>query len=203
MPTGRNHFQFNHAVVEVVDALFADQPRHAALGRFLVRRGNVPTGEIARPNVDHLALADQAVEGLPGFVPGALTVDVMHLVEVDPFGLQAFEAAFAVFADLISRQATTVAVHLCQISFTLDRVVHFCGQNGGVPAFPIERKPAANDLFCMTMLYPATVDIGCIKEIDAEFERTIHDLVALFFAGVPAEVHGTQTQVADKHPMSS
>ena len=95
MAAGGNDLQFDHAVIEVVDALLADQAHHAPLGGFLAGRGDVPAGKIAGTDVDHLALLDQGVEALPGLVPGAVAVDVVHLVEVDPVGLQALEAALA------------------------------------------------------------------------------------------------------------
>ncbi len=198
---GGNHFQFDGAVVEVVDALFADQSHHPAFGSLLAGGGDVPTGKIARTDINHFALVDQAVKSLPGFIPGAVAVDMVHLVQVDPIGLEAFQAALTVFADFIGRQAAPIAVDFFQVGFARNRVVHLCCQHGGVTASAALGKPAPDDFFGMTVFHAPAIDIRCVEEVDPQFKGAIHDFETLFFAGLPAEVHGAQAQVADQHAM--
>jgi hypothetical protein len=85
------------------------RPRRDGL---LAGGGDVPAGEVRRAHVDDLALLHQRVERLPDLVPGAVAVDVVHLVEVDVVGLQAPQARLAVLADLVGRQAAAVGVGL-------------------------------------------------------------------------------------------
>ena len=51
-----------------------------------------------------IALVPQLFEGLPSLVPGAIPVHVVHLVKIDVVGLESFEAAFAVLADLYAER---------------------------------------------------------------------------------------------------
>ena len=90
MPAGGDDLQFQHAVVQVVDALFAGETCQTAFGSFLTGGGDVPSREVAGSHVDHLALVSQLFEGLPSLVPWAIPIHVVHLVKVDVVGLEPF-----------------------------------------------------------------------------------------------------------------
>ena len=194
--TGGNHFELDHAVVEVVDALLAHQAGRPAPGCFLAGRGNVPAGEVARPHVDDLALLHQGVEALPRFVPRARAIDVVHLIEVDPVGPQASQAAFAVLPDLDGREAAAIGIGLGQVAFARHRVVDLGGKKHRVATATALREPAADDFLGRAVLHRPAVDVGRVEEVDAELQGTIHDLEAVSFTGDPTEVHGAQAQVA-------
>jgi hypothetical protein len=85
---GRHHFQLDVTGHQVVDALLADQAEEVAAGGRLLCRGQVPAGEVGRTDVQHLALLDEQLHGLPDLLPRRAPGDVVHLVQVDPVGLQ-------------------------------------------------------------------------------------------------------------------
>ena len=193
-----NDLEFDHAVIEMIVTLLAEQSHHAALVGFLACRGNIPGREVARTDVDDLALLHQCVEALPGFVPRAVAIDVMHLVEVDPVRLQPAQAALAVLANLVGAQAGTVAVHFRQVGLAINRVVNLGCQDDRIAAPAALRQPASDDLFGEPAFHGPAVDIGCVKEIDAELQCPVHDLETVLFRRVPAEVHRAETDVADQ-----
>jgi hypothetical protein len=88
---GRYDLKLHVAGQQVVDALLADEPEEVAAVRRLLRRGQVPAGEVGRPDVAHLALRHQGLHRLPDLLPRRGTGDVVHLVQVDPVGLQPAE----------------------------------------------------------------------------------------------------------------
>ncbi len=94
-----NDLQLDHPVIEMVDTLLTHQAHQAPFGCFLARSGDVPTSEVAGPYVNNFPLFHQAIKGLPGLVPGAFVIDVMHLIQVDPVSLKPFQTAIAVFLD--------------------------------------------------------------------------------------------------------
>jgi hypothetical protein len=200
---GGDNLQFEHAVVEVVDALFAGQTSQTASGSFLAGGGNVPCREVAGPHVNHLALVPQLLEGLPSLVPGAFPVHVVHLVKIDVVGLESFEAAFAVFADLVRRKAAAVCVGFCQVGLALDGIEHFGGQDHRVPAAATLGKPASQDLLSVALLAAPAVDVGSVKKVDTELQSPVHNLETLFLGGVPAEVHRAQAYVAYQNSVFS
>src|SRR6185295_16174774 len=57
----RDHLQLDHAIVEMIDALLADQRQEEALFGDLIGLGDVPAGEVARRHVDDLALSAQRI----------------------------------------------------------------------------------------------------------------------------------------------
>jgi len=71
------------------------------LGGTLIRLHDVPAGEVAAPDVEHLALAHQLLHRLPDLLPRCAAVDMMHLVEVDMVGLEAPQALLAGTADVV------------------------------------------------------------------------------------------------------
>ena len=71
------------------------------VGCLLAGGRDVPTSKIARPHIHHFALVDQRTERLPRFVPRTLAIDMVHLIQIDPFGLQPAQAALTVLANLV------------------------------------------------------------------------------------------------------
>ena len=57
---GRDDLEFDHAVIQIVETLFADKSHEVTgLGGFL-RFGNMPARKVRRANVEHLALSHEA-----------------------------------------------------------------------------------------------------------------------------------------------
>src|SRR6056297_2758799 len=196
---GGDDLQLEHAVLEVVDALLAHQSRAAAPRRFLAGGGDVPAGKIARAGVDDLALLHQDVEALPDLAPRAVAIDMVHLVKVDVVGLQACQAGLAVLADLVGAEAGTVAVRFRPVSLALHRAVDLGREDDRLAPPAALGEPAADDLLRGAGLPAPAVHVGGIEEVDAELQRAVHDVEAVFLGGVPAEVHGAEAEIADFH----
>src|SRR5690606_16691191 len=169
----------------------------------LAGRREVPAGEVARTDVADAALLDEGVERLPQFVPGAVTVDVVHLVELDVLGPQALEAAEAVLADLVGREAARVGVGLGAAAVALDGVEDLGGQHYGLASALPQGEPVADDLLGAARLDRPPVDVGRVEEVDAELQGAIHDREGVGLAGVPAEVHGAEAQLAHQQPVAT
>src|SRR5271166_1897246 len=151
----------------------------------------------------HLALVSQLLEGLPSLVPRAVPIHVVHLVKVDVVGLEPFQAALAVLADLVRRKAAAVCVGLGQVGLAFDGIEDLGGQDHGVPAAASLGKPAPQNLLGVPLLATPAVDVGGVEEVDAELQGTLHDLETLFLGRVPAEVHGAKANVAYQNPVLS
>ena len=123
MTAGWNDFQFEHPVVKVIDALFAYQSHQAAFGGFLAGCGDIPTRKIGRTNIDHFPLLDQSIKSLPGLIPRAIVINVVHLVQVNPLSLQPGQTPLTMFSYLVSTQAASITVDFRQVSFPVHRVV--------------------------------------------------------------------------------
>src|SRR5438270_181402 len=80
---------------DVVEALLAHKAHEVPLVRQLIRLRDVPAGEVRAAHVEHLALTDQLLHGLPDLLPRGRAVDVVHLVEVDVVGLKSAQAVLA------------------------------------------------------------------------------------------------------------
>lgn len=91
----RYDFQLNHACVEVVKALFGDQPHKVALLCQFLRLRDMPPCEVAAAHIQNLALAIELLHRLPDFFPRAFAVNVVHLIEVNVIGFEAAQAGFA------------------------------------------------------------------------------------------------------------
>src|SRR5438874_263082 len=61
---------------------FGDQSQEVAAACSLVGLHNVPCREIAAADINHLPIIYQLLYRLPVLLPGCLTVDMVHLVEV-------------------------------------------------------------------------------------------------------------------------
>ena len=184
--TRRQHLELDHAGVEVVEALLRHQPQRAPPPGGLVGLHHVPAGEVRAADVQHLALGDQQVHRLPDLVPRGVTVDVVHLVEVDVVGLQAPQAVVARLTDVQRRQLRRVRP-LVATAVDLGR------EHGLLPPATALREPPADDLLGLG----AAVDVGGVEEVHARLERRVHQLVARRLVGVGAEVHRAEAQGAD------
>src|SRR5215208_551856 len=74
---------------------------------------------------------------------------------------------------------------------------HFRCQHNFRPSSAAQREPSSDNLFCPSLSQLPTIHIGCIKEINAEFQRSIHDRETLRLAGLWTEIHCAQAEWAD------
>jgi hypothetical protein len=110
-------------------------------------------------------------EGLPNLVPGAIPVHVVHLVKIDVVGLEPFEAAFAVLADLVRRKAAAVCVGFCQVGLALDGLNTLVAKTtASLRPPPWLGKPASQDLLGVALLAAPAVDVGSVKKVDTELQ---------------------------------
>jgi hypothetical protein len=63
---------------------------------------------VARPGIEDVAVAHDAFEGAQQLLSGDLLVDVVHLVEIDPVGLQPAQRCGEVLADLVRGESRVV-----------------------------------------------------------------------------------------------
>ncbi len=132
----------------------------------------------------------QHFHGLPDLFPGGETVDVVHLVQVDVVGLQAFERTFHGLADVQGGEAVVIGP-------VAHAAVDLGGQDDLLAASAALGEPAPDDLFGDAFADLPAVDVGGVEEVDAEFEGLVHDGEGLFFGGLRAEVHGAEAEAGD------
>ena len=138
---------------------------------------------------------DERFHGLPNLVPRTVSIDTMHLVEVDSVGLEAAEACFAI-ADYFSCVEKTFLVGV-GLSFAIHGVENLGRENDLIPAASFFGKPVADDLLGHTFAGNLSVHIGCVEKVNAGFEGGIHDRMAVLFARIGTEVHGAETETRD------
>src|SRR5690606_34925296 len=81
-----------------------------------------------------------------------------------------------------------------------DGVVDLRGEHDALPAVAGGLgEPAADDLLGASGVAGPAVDVGGVEEVDAQFQRAVHDGEAVGLAGLGAEVHGAQADRADEH----
>ena len=119
-------------------------------------------GEVAAPDVEHLALLHEHVHRLPDLVPRRVAVDVVHLVEVDVVGLQPAQAVVARLADVRAPRAGP------SFGQSLARVVDLGREHRPLAPTVALREPAADDRLGEPA--PVAVDVGGVEEVDAELE---------------------------------
>ncbi len=183
---GRNHFQLDSPGCQVIQALFRNQSQEVALLRLTLGTGNVPALKIAAPHVKNFPFADQLFHCLPDLLPGSAAIDVMHLIKVDHVRLQAAQASFASLADMVSGQM--------QIVRTIPHcVVNLGRQNHLVPASAALGQPTPDNLFRNPLAHFPAIHVGGVEKIDSHFQRFVHQGKAVFFSGMPAEIHCAET----------
>src|SRR5207247_5324573 len=95
--------ELDRALHQVVRRLLGDETERVPPPRDLVRTRDVPPGEVGRADVENLALTLELLHRLPDLVPPRLTVDVVHLVKIDPVDEQPPEDLLALSEDALSR----------------------------------------------------------------------------------------------------
>src|SRR5271165_7613684 len=104
---------------------------------------------------------------------------------------------------LYAERLRTSVFGLRQVGLAFDGIEDFSSQDHSVPAAAPLGKPASQDLLGVALFATPAVDVGGVEEIDAELQGPVHDLETLFLGGVPAKVHGAQTDVAYQDPVFS
>jgi hypothetical protein len=123
----------------------------------------------------------------------ACQVDVMHLVQVNVICLQTLERAFHGLANMQCRE------------FLLVRpVTHMTVDLGGndnlfAPTATL-RKPAPDNLLSYALAGLPSINIGGIKEVDAQLKRLIHDGIGVFLFSLWAKVHCPQAKPGNFQP---
>src|SRR5262249_39498656 len=181
--------QLDGPAVQVVEALLADEAEEPASGRGAVRLRDLPAREVAAADVDHLPLRHQLLHRLPHLVPGRVTIDVVHLVQVDAIRAEPAQAVVAGAADVVRGETRVVRAgpHLA---------VHLGREHDLLAASPALPDPPADDLLGDALARLPPVDVGGVEEVDAELERTIHDDEAVALARERTEVHRAETEPA-------
>src|SRR5581483_10361736 len=158
--------------------------------RGLLRLREMPAGEVAAADVQHLALLHELLHRLPDLLPGALPIDVMHLIQIEMVGAQAPQTALARFTDMPRREPRLIRP-------IAHAAVHLRRKHDFLAAAAALREPAADDLFGYAFANLPAIDVRGVEEIEAVLERAVHDLPAVRFACLWAEVHGAEAEAAD------
>jgi hypothetical protein len=143
----------------------------------------MPAGEIAAADVEHLPFAVELFHCLPEFFPRALTIDVVHLVEVDMVCLQTPEALFARAFDMQGGEARLVGP-------VAHASIDFGGQHHFFTSPAALREPTTDNLLRHPFADFPAIDVGAVEKVDAPFQRLVHDGKAVAFGGLRPEVHG-------------
>jgi hypothetical protein len=125
---------------------------------------------------------------LPGFVDRGVGIGAMHLVEVDPVGLQPCQAVFDSGGEMTPRVTTPVSILRRYREMTL-------GGEDHLVAAPLEGLP--DDCFAL----PIGVHVRGVYEVDATVQRGMHDSCAVGSVWIAdrTEHHRPQAQGADMH----
>ena len=186
----RNDFQLNGPVDEIVQALLAHEAHEVPrLGNF-IRLRNMKTSEVGRTHVGDFPLGYERFHSLPHFLPWGVSVDVVHLVQLDMVGLHAFERRFTRAPNVHSRKASFIGpITHGSVDFRRNDCFFATPATLG--------KPSPNDVFRDALaLFPA-IDVGRVEEVDSEFECPIHDTKRILFGRMRTKVHGSEAQTTD------
>jgi len=219
-PASRDHLEFDGPLAKVVHTLFRHEPQHVPSSGLLVGLDDVPRRKVAAAHVGDLAAPYQLSHHLPDLVPrgaGAQVrcvperdvaaehtplvycdlpaVDMVHLVQVNVIGLQALQARLRSAANVISTEATVVNARP-------HHTVHFGCEDDAISPIALG-KPSANDLLRLAAALRLPIAIGSVKEVDAQFQRALHNRVALRLRSARTEVHRPQTEATDAQPSAA
>lgn len=137
-------------------------------------------------------MLDQHVHRLPDFVERRLAIEVMHLVEVDVVRLEAAQARFAGFADVIGLKAPAVGA-------VYHRLIELRREDDFVSLSAL-LEPFAHDFLGNAVAernvgtLRTAVDVRRVDELDAEVIGAVHDLEARGLVGEMPEIHGSEAQ---------
>ncbi len=176
------NLQLNRTRRQVVQALLRDKPQEMSLLGHAVRVGDVPAREVAAADIQNFAFTHKLFHRLPDLIPGRVTINVVHLVQIDMVGFEPAQAILTCPANMIRRQAAVVG------SFP-HRPIHFCREHDAL-APPALCQPAPDDLFGKAEMNFTAIAIGRVKKVDAVFQGLVHDGKAIGLAGLLAEIHG-------------
>ena len=137
MPTGGNNFKLDGPGRQIVEALFGDQAEEMTRAGGRLRSGNIPACKIAATGIKHFALLNEEFHGLPDFFPGGMTVNVMHLIDVNVVGFEPAQAVLAGLTNMISGQMAIVRAGA-------HGLIDFRCQDNALTS-PALLKPASND----------------------------------------------------------
>ncbi len=145
-----------------------------------------------------LALPLQIGECPEGLLDVGARVRAVHLIQVDPVGLQPAQTVL----DLTDDPAPRVAALVRVTAFTRPHThltVDLGGQDDVVASAAGQRL--TNDRLRFTL----GVDVSCVDEVDAGIQRSMDDLDRNIMIGLApgAEHHGAETERADFHAGTS
>ena len=181
----RQDFFLGAAVEDVERGLLDVEARHVELFGDEVRFGELPGGEGAAGQIEHLAAAHQVVQRAEGLVDRGVGIGAVDVVEVDAIGLEALEALFDLADDVPAVVARVVDV-LAAAAVDL-------GAEHGVVALARGLQPVADDGFALAVV----VDVGGVDEVAARGVVGVEDGVGSGGVGAAAEHHGAQADRVD------
>ena len=128
----RDDFFFQVADQQAVFVLVGDKGAELVACRCDLRLVDLLRGEVRATDVTDFTLADQVIKRAQGFRDRCVGVGEMHLVKIDPVGLEPFQARLDGFRDVGGR--STAATGL------LHRQAKLCRQHDVLAPHP-ERSP--------------------------------------------------------------
>ncbi len=188
---GGKYLELDRALHQVVERLLTREAGEVtAVGSFLGLH-EMPAREVRRPDVEDLPLLDERLHRLPDLVPRRLSVDVVHLVQVDVIRLEATQRCFAREADVARREERVVRpVRHAAVQLRCDdRLLAAAAALG---------EPPADDLLRPALTVAESIDVGGVEEVDAFVDGAIHDQVGVGFVGLRAEVHRAEADAAHR-----
>ena len=186
----RNDLELDRAIEKIVETLLRDEPEEVPGLRRLLRLREVEASEVRGADVEHLPVADENLHRLPDLFPRRLSVDVVHLVEIDVIGLQPLERAFAGLPD-VKRGELRVVRSVAHWVVDLRREDDLLAPPAAL------REPASDDLLGPPFAALPAVDVGGVEEVDPEVERLVHDDERVGLARLRTEVHRAEAKPAD------
>jgi hypothetical protein len=159
----RDKFALDIAHDKAVFVLGRNEGIEAAVARGPLRIDDLPGGKVRAADIAYLSLANEIVQGRKRLVDRRFAVGLVDLIEIDPIGLQAFEAGLDGRKNITSGGARPGAgiVHLhCEF-----------GRKHDVLAPQAQYR-------AQLLLGAAAiaVDVGGVEKRDAEIECSVHDL---------------------------
>ena len=194
----RQHIGLDAAHQDRIRRLLGDEAPEPAALRDPLRLDDLVRREGRRAEDSDLALPLQIGECREGLLDVGARVRTVHLIQVDPVGLQPTQAVLDLADDPASRVAALVRV----TAFTRPHThltVDLGGQDDVVASSAGQRL--TNDRLRFTL----GVDVSCVNEVDAGIQRSVDDLDRNIMIGLTpgAEHHGAEAERADLHAGTS
>ena len=186
----RQELHLGLALDQAVHGLDALEARQPLAGGHPERRGDLPRGEVADPQVEHLALVDQVVERPERLVERGVRIGEVHVVEVDPVRAEAPEAPLDRLPDVAARPAGRVNVALASGAGEL-------GRDDQLVAAVLHQ--AAEDL----LRAPVRVGVRRVEEVDARVPAAREERRRRRVVRVAAEGHGAEAEPRHLDPRAA